>query len=655
MKKLHFVTILIFSLFLCSTFGEEAKFNELKAKAEEYEKNNQLVHALGTYWDAMGEEPALGVDLTDHFIALTEAISSGKPGLGNYDDFELFDNWVALCEDYEIYWSEHPDEIFTIEVGKPEKGVVDMEKRTANYTLTVKQTRTKKFISINDAVMNGKYTAFSAHKASWEKTIPEAWPMQTIFKDSKKVPLVKYLTVNFPNKNHVSTYFRLITIGQQFYVTNKSDILINTYLELTDKNNSAACAACFTSLTDLKFADGKSLYDKVYSVPFSSNELKLKLIGEDKHVIATMDAPVKLGFDEYTGMKAFVTIPFKNIKASDMKLLDNNQFYYVVEKFELQPTSLTVTSNLNDYNKEFFADAKKKNEGSPVNLITKNNYVNTDVIRKCNDIASLKKDYLKLTSKSEEISNDFSCMQMKGSAVLSFFFKTDVLTDDRRTNAESRLKAMSGFDYKYNESTQCFERPFTEQEKEKASQAKKSAGDKAKSDTDNYINNMIKVKKILVACAPVPTNVFEYLMGYRPDRSDEYVVNVNFYEMMMFCNKLSEYQGLTPVYSIDGTTDVSKWELSKTNNYSTSKTVVTNSKANGYKITDYNQMVEAKNNSKEIKYREDDLPSADSGEFYTQGKQFVQVRISFYSLSSPKSCEATNRINSYTFRVMRNK
>ena len=37
------------------------------------------------------------------------------------------------------------------------------------------------------------------------------------------------------------------------------------------------------------------------------------------------------------------------------------------------------------------------------------------------------------------------------------------------------------------------------------------------------------------------------------------VQNVSWSDAIYFCNKLSEKYGFTPVYSVDGTTDVSKW------------------------------------------------------------------------------------------------
>ena len=60
----------------------------------------------------------------------------------------------------------------------------------------------------------------------------------------------------------------------------------------------------------------------------------------------------------------------------------------------------------------------------------------------------------------------------------------------------------------------------------------------------------------------VPQEIFEFIMGYNPSEKQggRYATtNVNFYEIMVFCNKMSELLELTPVYSIKGSTDTSSW------------------------------------------------------------------------------------------------
>lgn len=68
---------------------------------------------------------------------------------------------------------------------------------------------------------------------------------------------------------------------------------------------------------------------------------------------------------------------------------------------------------------------------------------------------------------------------------------------------------------------------------------------------------------INVSSIEVTQGLYEKIMGENPaiGAKDELypVTNVSYYEALVFCNKLSEAAGLTPVYSIKKSTDTSKW------------------------------------------------------------------------------------------------
>lgn len=59
---------------------------------------------------------------------------------------------------------------------------------------------------------------------------------------------------------------------------------------------------------------------------------------------------------------------------------------------------------------------------------------------------------------------------------------------------------------------------------------------------------------------------------------------VNWYGMLVFCNKLSALEGLTPVYSIGGSTDSDTWGAVPTESNSTWDAVVADWTANGYRL-----------------------------------------------------------------------
>ena len=56
------------------------------------------------------------------------------------------------------------------------------------------------------------------------------------------------------------------------------------------------------------------------------------------------------------------------------------------------------------------------------------------------------------------------------------------------------------------------------------------------------------------------------------------VDSVSWYDAVKFCNKVSEIQGRTPCYSVNGETDTDKW-----NNYSPSD-VIWNKEADGWRL-----------------------------------------------------------------------
>ncbi|MBN2655932.1 MAG: SUMF1/EgtB/PvdO family nonheme iron enzyme [Spirochaetales bacterium] len=62
------------------------------------------------------------------------------------------------------------------------------------------------------------------------------------------------------------------------------------------------------------------------------------------------------------------------------------------------------------------------------------------------------------------------------------------------------------------------------------------------------------------------------------------VQKVNWYHAMVFCNKLSEADGLTPVYSINGTSNTTSWGAIPTTSKATWDGAVADWSANGYRL-----------------------------------------------------------------------
>ena len=134
----------------------------------------------------------------------------------------------------------------------------------------------------------------------------------------------------------------------------------------------------------------------------------------------------------------------------------------------------------------------------------------------------------------------------------------------------------------------------------------------------NQLNNRTKVIEIEMVHIPgqdykmlkteVTQELYESVMGenpsyfqtgseaYKEAYEEEYIItegekearlpveNVSWYDAIYFCNKLSEKEGLTPVYSVDGITDVSKWGYTPHNKEELEGNIRQNLAANGYRL-----------------------------------------------------------------------
>lgn len=92
-------------------------------------------------------------------------------------------------------------------------------------------------------------------------------------------------------------------------------------------------------------------------------------------------------------------------------------------------------------------------------------------------------------------------------------------------------------------------------------------------------------KQFEVLSTEVTQKLYESVMNQNPSKNigeNNPVTNISWCDAIYFCNKLSKINGLTPVYSVHGETDVSKW------NYAAKEglggQVTKNDIANGYRL-----------------------------------------------------------------------
>lgn len=195
---------------------------------------------------------------------------------------------------------------------------------------------------------------------------------------------------------------------------------------------------------------------------------------------------------------------------------------------------------------------------------------------------------------------------------------------------------------------------------------KQEAEDKAKAEalaaqkqkTVDYANDLVVAyEKSMITKTVVPQEIFEFIMGYNPSEKQggRYATtNVNFYEIMAFCNKMSELLELTPVYSIKGSTDTSSWGEIPTSINADWDKYKYNKKANGFKLSD----IAIRSDANYIDEVDRTGLTKKLGIHLSPTEQEVFMHKTISILTSqdiPKKLGNDEKSKKYSFRIMRNK
>lgn len=153
MKKILALIMVLTCGFLC--FGQDTKFSTLMEKAKKYEQDKKMVYAIGTYLDAYAagktlEEKKLAYN---SYFTIADAVAFGKPGLDEYDEFSLHDEWIKLLEDFDAYWlAIFPKTVF---INNFEWKEVDLKNRTQKMLVGISMPDSKKYSLMCDIVKHG--------------------------------------------------------------------------------------------------------------------------------------------------------------------------------------------------------------------------------------------------------------------------------------------------------------------------------------------------------------------------------------------------------------------------------------------------------------------------------------------------------------------
>ena len=191
MKLTKFVlcsfAVALFAVSAC--FAQSAEFTKHMNKAKEYETQKKWTFALGEYYDALGTDDEMEIKEEAYaaYSNLADAIKSGNPGLGKYNDFTIHDEWKNLLMDAEKYGSSFG--IYELWIGDLTRGELNYENRTASYTAPVIWNVGYKYLKTINVVAEGYKNAY---KDDWKDlpTVNEGhhtlWPQESVSaKDGK--------------------------------------------------------------------------------------------------------------------------------------------------------------------------------------------------------------------------------------------------------------------------------------------------------------------------------------------------------------------------------------------------------------------------------------------------------------------------------------
>lgn len=148
MKKAFLIFAVIF--ITAGLFAQSTAYNKYVKQAKDYEAKKQWAFALNAWYDALGcdDAPALKTEALNGYKKLSETISNGNPGYGNFKVSALHDEWKKLLIDAEKLGNT----IFTYELtlGKLEK-----QSGTSNYTAKIQFEESDRYIKTIGVIAKG--------------------------------------------------------------------------------------------------------------------------------------------------------------------------------------------------------------------------------------------------------------------------------------------------------------------------------------------------------------------------------------------------------------------------------------------------------------------------------------------------------------------
>lgn len=293
-----------------AAFAQNADYNALLSKGKDYENKKQFVYALGTYYDAVAAEPTGdSKEAEDAFNALSDSIKNGNPGIGEFDEFEIYDNWLVLCKEYEKYWTEYSPRAIIYEL---ERDSIDRATKTGNYKVSLKLEWSAKYKRISEAVLAGL-------EKSWQDDwtgIPKRWPKESAYMAELKGTRPK----NYTPGADFGRYFTSVT---DTYLKNEAALFQSYKGDYFDEKDFRKYP--YYSIIPAAFVEN------AYSIDSWGNQqtkngclidLKVKIADENGKTLYTSSRISMVGSGDSIYGSVYI---FKNIDQATMKLIDSGK------------------------------------------------------------------------------------------------------------------------------------------------------------------------------------------------------------------------------------------------------------------------------------------------------------------------------------------
>ena len=275
---------IILSVFvLCTSLSFLCAHNEssdrLFEKGARFEKEGEIVYALGAYYDAIKANPYGAQKAYEAFMALSRSIEDGNLGK-NADDDELglYEDWMALLKNAEKYWTEYFP--YQIKLNGIKPGKIDYKSKTGEVMLSVEVSTSEKYERIIGSILKGLKAVANPEwpELSLGDDGQVLWPYYSVsgfFDNLTQITKDRY---EVPENDSANDYIGEGVAVFVPYDTDTGDLECN-YEYITRPQNSFVASFGSHFLYDFEIslvdADGKA-YDSVRVSPVFDSDSGLK-------------------------------------------------------------------------------------------------------------------------------------------------------------------------------------------------------------------------------------------------------------------------------------------------------------------------------------------------------------------------------------------